>query len=489
MWNWLVIPLVAVWCSAASAQSDGLEAVMRALRSKQYEQALHLLEPLVESDSGDPRVWTLQGMALGAAGQPKESLVSYRKALEQQPDYLPALQGAAEIEYRNRDSQAKARLEKILAIQPDNATAHAMMAVVAFEQQDCAAAVEHFAQGGAATRRNPVVLGQYGRCLFLVGRPGDAAEVFRQLVAAQPENDTFRHNLGLSLHESDRHAEAIEVLRPLADAPKPDSDVLSLIADAYEADQETPSALSTLQKAVELYPREERHYTGLAELCSQHGAYDLGLEILSVGIKNMPGSSRIRTMQGVIHAQLGRYEEAEAAFARAAQLSPDQEPATLGLTVAMQQTGRLAESIELLRERVEKNPNEAATQLMLGQTLIKNGAEPGQEEFDEAQAALLRSVELKPDVAAARVELGKLYLKSGDFDPAIAQFEQALTLDPSQRTATYQLMFALRKAGRPQQAAALAQKVRAQLQREKQKEVQRNRYQLVKVGAKRSAEK
>ena len=461
---------------------------MRALRSKRYEQALDLLKPLVESGSDDPRAWTLHGMALAAAGQPKQSLASYRKALDLEPNYLPALQGAAEIEYRNRDSQTKARLEKILAIQPDNTTAHAMMAVVAFEQEDCAAAVDHFAQGGAATRRDPVVLGQYGRCLFLVGRPGDAAEVFRPLMGAQPENNSVRYNLGLSLYESRRYAEAIEVLRPLADTTKPDSDVLSLIADAYEANQETPSALSTLQKAVELYPREERHYTGLAEFCSQHGAYDLGLEILSVGTKNIPSSSRILTMQGVIHAQLGRYEEAEAAFQRAAQLSPDQEPAALGLTVAMQQTGRLAESIELLRKRVEKNPNEGTTQLMLGQALIKNGAEPGQEEFDEAQAALLRSVKLKPDVAVARVELGRLYLKSGDLDKAIAQLQQALTLDPSQRTATYQLMFALRKAERPQEAAVLARKVRAQLQREKQEEVQRNRYQLVKVGAERSVE-
>ncbi len=484
MWNGLVILLVSVWCSAASAQSHELEAVMQALRSKQYEQALHLLRPLVESGSGDPRVWTLQGMALAAAGQRKQSLASYRKALEQQPDYLPALQGAAEIEYRDRDSQARARLEKILAIQPDNATAHAMMAVVAFEQEDCAAAVDHFARGGAATRRNPVALGQQGRCLFLVGRSGDAAEVFRQLVAAQPENDTVRHNLGLSLYESGRYAEAIEVLRPLADRAKPDSDVLSLMADVHEANQETPNALSTLQKAVELYPREERHYTTLAELCSEHGAYDLGLEILSVGIKNIPGSSRILSMQGVIHAQLGRYEEAEAAFQRAAQLSPNQELSALGLTVAMQQTGRLAESIELLRKRAAKNPNEAAMQLMLGQALIKNGAEPGQEEFEEARAALRRSVELKPDATVARVELGKLYLKAGDLDGAIGHLQQALTLDPSERTATYQLMVALRKAGRPQEAAALARKVRAQLQREKAEEVERNRYQLVKVGAK-----
>ncbi len=488
MWNWLLILLVAVWCSAASAQSDGLEAVMRALRSKQYEQALHLLERLVESDSGDPRVWTLHGMALAAVGQPRESLASYRKALDQQPDYLPALQGAAEIEYRNGDSQAKARLEKILALQPDNATAHGMLAAILFEQEDCASAVDHFAKIEATASRNAVALSQYGQCLFLVHRADEAANVFRQLLASQPEDKSVRYNLGVSLYETRHYTEAIQVLRPLADATKPDSDVLSLIADAYEANQETPRALSTLQKAVELYPREERHYIGLAELCSQHGAYDLGLEILSVGTKNMPGSSRIPTMRGVIQAQVGRYEEAEAAFQRAAQLSPDPEPATLGLTVAMQQTGRLAESIELLRKQVEKNPTDATTQLMLGQALIKNGAEPGEEDFHEARAALLRSIELDPNVAAARVELGKLYLKSADLDNSIAQFQQALALDPSERTATYQLMVALRKAGRAQEAAALARKVRAQLQREKAEEVERNRYQLVKVGTERSAE-
>ena len=154
----------------------------------------------------------------------------------------------------------------------------------------------------------------------------------------------------------------------------------------------------------------------------------------------------------------------------------------------MQQTGRLAESIELLRKQVEKDPTDATTQLMLGQALIKNGAEPGEEDFDEARAAMLRSVELDPKVAAARVELGKLYLKSADLDNSIAHFQQALALDPSERTATYQLMVALRKAGRPQEAAALARKVRAQLQRERAEEVDRNRYQLVKVGTERSAE-
>lgn len=89
-----------------------------------------------------------------------------------------------------------------------------------------------------------------------------------------------------------------------------------MLADAYFSHQQVPDALQTLKRAVAIYPREERHYVDLANLCMQQEAHDLGLEILDADIRPIPRSARLHGMRGVLLAQVSQFEEAEAEFAR-----------------------------------------------------------------------------------------------------------------------------------------------------------------------------
>jgi DNA-binding SARP family transcriptional activator len=86
-----------------------------------------------------------------------------------------------------------------------------------------------------------------------------------------------------------------------------------------------------------------------------------------------------------------------------------------------------------------------------------------------------------PRLASARTELGKLYLKTGQPDQAIDQLEKAIELDPADRTATYQLLVALRRAGRQADVQKLAVRVRELLDEERASEVARNRFRLMKA--------
>ena len=233
--------------------------------------------------------------------------------LEGAPDYLAALQGAAEIEFPQRDPGAQARLKKVISIHSENPTAHAMLGVLAFERQDCPAAVRHFARAKPTLAENRLALWQYGQCLFQEGDAQAASQIFQQLLDLEPANSAVRFNLALSLFEANLHnKEADDAVNPLAALEKPDLEVLSLLADAYLSNQQVPEALETLKRAVAIYPRQERHYLDLANLCMEQEAHDLGLEILGAGIRNVPQSARLHGMRGVILAQLSEFEQAEA---------------------------------------------------------------------------------------------------------------------------------------------------------------------------------
>ena len=477
---------LALAVGSAAQDTPSLTRVAELIRSGQVEQAVRMADRLSEAAPADPRPRTLKGVGLAALGRTEEALEVYASALTIEPDYLPALQGAAELEMRLGRAQAAGRLARILRLQPDNHTAHAMLGVIAYRARDCERALEHFVRGETVVVGDAEALRQRAECRFSLGRFDQAAEDFRRLLARPKANPAMRYNLGLALYEAGRADEAVTELAALVDAADPpDIETLSLLADAQHAALDSPGALATLQRAIGSHPRAERLYLQLAELCIEHGAYDLGVEIVDIGEQNIPASHRILTMRGILLAELGRYDEAETAFAGAAEADSETQSAAVGLSLTLQKTGRMDESLEVLRQRVAARPDDAVAQFFYSQALIKQGVEPGSPGFREALEGLLLAAERLPGEASPRIELGKLYLQAKQPERAIAVLAEATQLAPDDRQATYNLMIALRRVGRADEAAALAVRMREQLERAQDQEIQRNRYRLVRIGQQR----
>ena len=478
---WLVA--VAAVFPAASNQSTVGDVIPGLLRSGDPAGALKLIDEALALVPRDVRLWTLRGLALTQLNRVDEGLEAYREALSLEPAYLPALQGAAQIEYRTRSPEAERTLERILAIDPFNAVAHAMLGTLAYDRQDCGNALGHFERADAAIRGNPQALWQVAHCLFVESRPAEAAERFAQLLEAGEFDarwaDLVVFNLALSLYTAERHEQAIAALEPLASREPPERDVLALLADAYTADQQVEQAVATLRRATTAYPRDEQFYVALAALCLEHESFDLGREVIEIGLQNVPGSVRLYALRGVFHAQLGAFDQAQADFERVAQLEPQQPAAIAGLSLTLQQTGQMEQSIAILREQARLHPNDDVINLLFAQALLRDGLNDAA--LAEAQDALLRAVAVAPRRAMVRTELGKLYLRTDQLDEAIAHLQKAVELDPSDKTPTYHLLVALRRAGRQAEAQELVVRVRALLDEEKAAEISRNRFRLVKA--------
>lgn len=460
--------LVAVPLLADLASIRGL------IRSGQFPEAIAECDRELKAVPRSFSIYTMKGLALQGAGNKAGGLAAFRQALAINPAYEPALQAAAQIEFEDRDSNAKNTLESVLRVSPSSETAHAMLAVLLFESRSCEAALPHFEKAPGALQA-PSVKWQYGVCLLERQRWPDAAKQFVSLLQLR-EHAPTRYNLALAYWNARDYQSAVSTLQPL-DGPDADAEVSRLLASSLEAAGDTPKAYVVLQRAMEQNPRDERFLVDFAVMCMDHEAPDLGLEAVRAGIRHTPGSARLQTLLGVLLVRSGDAAGGQEAFRRAQELEPEGGLGRIGLASTLMQMGLAADAATLLREQLAASGRDPRTELTLVRALLLKG--PSAEENREAESALQWIVKQEPGNATAHGLLGKLYFQLGDLARAAAELESAIRLDPSDRTATYQLMRVFQRTGRAKEATKLSLRVQSLLEKEKADEAAGNRFQIV----------
>lgn len=440
------------------------------------------VEAALQKEPNNPRLWAARGVLLERSGDLPNSLNSFQRALAISPKFAPALMGATEVAYRTHDQRVQDYVERLLALEPNEPTAHAIAGELAFEAHQCAAAVEHFAQAGPALQVNRAALERQGACLIGLNRVHQAVPVFERVAKLSPSDQASLYNVALALQLDGQNQASLGVLRQMGGLESSNPDVLNLLGSVEEALHHTPEAVAALRRATELAPADEKNYLDLALLCLDHNSMDLAVEIVDAGLGNVPGSARLHTMRGSIYAQAGKLELAQREFETASRLQPGSLYGTVGMSVLLRQTSDYTQAISLLENKLQSAPRDAVLHYLLGDALLGNGAEPGSAEFTRAREALETAVRLKPDFAQAFADLGKVYYRSGANAKAIVALRRAIQINPIDQPALNQLVMVLSREGRKREAAEIAETLRSQLDRQRREEVGRNRVRLSKTG-------
>lgn len=460
-----------------------VQSTVEALRDDDYAKALTLSEALTSTNPHDPRAWTLKGMALAGLGRTQEALIAFHRGLASDPNYVAALEGAAQIEYHAGSPEARKLLEKLVGLDPHDQTAHAMLGALAFQRKDCGTAITHFEKSPQVISASPSALVEFGTCLLRVNQPEDAIPVFRRLEQVQSDDWHARYNLGLVLFLAHHYSEAAQTLQPLTDGASPNASALNLLASVYEANQQTPEAVAALQRAIQLAPREVNNYLDLAALSLDHGSFQVGVDVLNAALRIVPDSPDLHIARGVLYVQMGQFNEADADFQKADTLEPTQNLSILARGISLVQENELGRSLETLRERLKKAPNDPMLNYLLAEVLIRKGIQPGTAELQEAKAAAQCAVRSKPDFALAYDVLSVVYLRAGQTSQAIDASRHALKADPEDSTAIYHLIVGLRKEGDTRELPQLVKKMAEMSTAARERTAAVNRYKLVEEAA------
>ncbi len=479
----IALCLLSICAAAAIAQTGAdaasISAIQSALRAGDDGQALTLIHTQLQAWPKDVKLWTLEGIALSHLGPDREALVAYNKALAISPDYLAALEGAAELEYKAGSTRAVQLLNRILKLRPDEPTVHAMLAALSYKKHDCAAAVEHFQKSGQVLSSQPAALEEYGACLMDLQKPDDALPVFEQILTLMPNDPHARYNLAVAQFTAQHSADAISTLQPLLESSDPDPDVLDLASAAYEETGDTPRAVNLLRQAIVASPRKVKYYVDFAALSYKHESFQVGVEMIDAGLTQLPKAAPLYIARGILYIQMGQLEKGQADFEAANRLDPEQASAAVAEGLAQMQSSNLDQALKTVETELKAHPSDAFLHYLKAEIISQGGPAVGTPEFNEAVRAASRAVQLQPDFPLAHNVLGNLYLQSGQNEKAIEQCRAVLRENPSDQIAVYHLLLALRKINDPKgEVPALVKRLAELRAQSQQQEASTNRYKL-----------
>jgi predicted Zn-dependent protease len=253
----------------------------------------------------------------------------------------------------------------------------------------------------------------------------------------------------LGLGEYNKAAIGLEALRA---SGHDNASVNNLLAQAYVGQAQPQKALEAFHRAMTLAPNNEKLYAFIADACTDHKNFDLGLQVVNEGLKNLPRSARLHYERAMFLAQTGNDVDSQAEFTQAAKLAPGTDIAYLALTQKNLFAGNIPEAIRVAREGIRAGHDNPVLLDLLGEVLVHAGATPGQPEFAEAQTLLEHAVAQKPDYSTAQIALGRLYLMEDRPTDAVTHLEIGRRLEPENRAVYTSLADAYRKSGQKDQA-------------------------------------
>lgn len=424
-------------------------------------------------------------MALSGQQRKQDALASFRRALSFSPNYLPALEGAAQIEYAVGSSDAVADLQRILKQRPQDQTSHAMLAVLAYRTHNCRVAVSEFEQSKSLLESQPAARAQYCECLVRLQKYDEAIEVARNLASLQPNDSLGLQRVAAIQTMAGHPREAIETMQGLLDN-EPSVALLSLAADAYESSGDTPQAVKLLRRAIIQEPEDLDLYLQFADLSFVHQSFQVGIDMLNAGLAVQPKAAPLYLARGILYAQLADFDRAEADFEKANDLDPRLELTGVAQGMIAEQENNLDKALAVVRGKIAKHPNDAMLLNVQADILVQKNPGTGSPDFLQAIASARKAENLQPSLVYAYDTLAKLYLQAGQNQEAVVECRRALRYDPNDQVALYHLIVALRRTGHKAELPPLVKRLADLRQTSTTNEAERNRYKLVEPRANES---
>lgn len=298
-----------------------------------------------------------------------------------------------------RDELAKALAQKPLPpdVAADETDFRMMKSAVDFtlgEKTQAMTALEAMLEGAEPSAQNDQVKVQLARMRLETGNPVGARALVEEVLAHDPGQNGALKIKSAWLIEDDNSKEAVRLLRDgLADAPE-DSELMTLLANAYEREGRPELMADMLARAVEVSRQAPRESLRYASYLAKKGDTSGAETVLIDGLRRSPDSFDLLLLLAQVH-------------------------------LTMQDWPRTEQDIDAIRERF-KTPQAAAAADELQARLLQ-----GRGQGEALNGFLSDLVKKAPQALAPRIALIRTTAQAGNIDQALTQAQALATEMPA----------------------------------------------------------
>ena len=384
----------------------------------QFEKAQQCLVKAHQLDTTDQEILKDIGNTYLKLGSPGDAEGWYKKSLEIDNNYTPAINNLAELTRRSgREQEAVDLFKRAIQAVPQLIQAYLGAAQSLLTLKDLGQAELFVKKAIEINADFPGINELIGIINQNKGNTEQAIKHYQKELKINQKASNSLLNIGLLLLQKGQAHEAIDSLKAAASI-NPSTQSSLLLAQAYQC-------IGKLKEAIIEYNKID-----LTKLQNKMIPFNLGLCLLNTG-DNI---------------------DALKAFKLAIYLDDSFTAAWVNTGAALMNEGRYHEALQATRKAIEVDPNNPDVLLNLCGIYVNLG------NLDQALISTLKFIELKPDDPIGHMNLGAIYKELGKLDQALASTLKFVELKPDDPNAHMFLGTIYRELGKPNNAHAFTVK-------------------------------
>jgi tetratricopeptide (TPR) repeat protein len=391
--------------------------------------------------------------------------------------------------------EAAAAFRKVLELNPGNAAANYNLGLVALARDSPAEALRLFEKVTQSSRGDVPALIGILESQLLLHKTGDAHETTRQLQAlldhrdprlfqvatllaqhgesaaaiplmdqvraAYPQSYDVSYNLALACFGAAQYDRAAEILQTLT-AQQGKAEAFDLLGTVEEKRKNTDSAEHAFLEASRREAANEDYRFNYGNSLVQHGKLEAGVGAFRAAVSDLPKSWKLRIGLGSACYLAGDYDGAAETLLAAVGLKPDFAAAYFLLGEAYDSAPRFQAAIETAFTGYLKGaPGDPWAYYHYAVIQYTHEQAGGRGDYQPAEANLNHALRLNPNFAESHLELGLIALAQGKVEQAIGALQKAVSLDPQLAAAHYRLGLAYQRTGNAARAKQELDRFRA----------------------------
>lgn len=386
--------------------------------SGQFNEALRVLDQVVEKRPSDVEAFYRKAVLLGRLGRNEEAIATAQHAIRLnnghelahlllaekylfEHEWGPAIQHyAAANKIRPHEQYsyilgllhlrldqsdiAAAYLEQALELKPNHLNSCVRLAILKVAQGEYEAAHRLLHQAVGFYPRYPDLHFSLAKVCLLMGRRDEAYERMRAALQINPYYAEARREMGY----------------------------------LYSVRHQNKEAVDELRQSLTINPDDEQAYINLGFVYSNQGEHDEAVDILERAIRRFPDSWRLYHSLGIVHLQQRSFPQAKVSFLEAVKINPELEAIQHSLRVVFQDESLLEEERARLMQQYRQPQQRPELDHYLGKTHLDFHKEKAAVEYFQ------RSFRAGYKRTLNGVLLSTVYANMQNFDEAIKVLEE-----------------------------------------------------------------
>jgi tetratricopeptide (TPR) repeat protein len=355
----------------------------------------------------------------------KQAEEAFKAAAELSPPRSPKRLGYAQYKIRSGDlAGGKQLLQEIIQKTPDYLPAWRWLAEIALAEKNYDEGANLVDKMLARDPLNYDALLLSGRLYLAKADVERAIGEFKRAAAAYPHAAEIHYQLAVAYIAKNEVGQAVVSLNQALSLAPNFAEATALLAGIKMRTGEVSAAIASLKPLVERHPRFVQAQILLADGYRVQGNFESAIEVYRSMEKLAPKDPDAPFLMGMTFLQQKRREDARAAFAKAVELSPDYVAGVEQLVDMDLADKQYEAALKQVQPLLDRNPKSAEAFLVQAKVFL------AQHDVKQAEATLLKAIELKPESRPAHLMLDGLYVETHQDQKALNDLRALVGKNP-----------------------------------------------------------